>query len=141
MRSWKLCLNILLLNIVLSSLVCLPASAYANDQISGIWKHTEKPAWLEIIFESGVGAVSIQRHDNNVKAAGLNIIKHLVKDIKPETNQPPQWHGQMYSAAEDGYVSVRLILINSTTITVFESSDVKELNEILRITKVPPTNS
>ena len=119
------------LKFVLLSLILLSASSFANVQINGIWKHTQKPAWLEIKFESGVGTISVKRHDNNVKAAGLNIIK----DIKPEINQQTQWLGQMYSAAVDGYVGVRLILINSSTIAIFESSDVKKSNEILRITK------
>jgi hypothetical protein len=119
------------LKFVLLSLILLSAGSFANVEINGIWKHTQKPAWLEIIFKSGVGSISVKRHDDNVKAAGLNVIK----DIKPETNQQTQWLGQMYSAAEDGYVEVRLILINSSTIAVFESNDVKKSNEILRITK------
>ncbi len=119
------------LKFVLLSLILLSAGSFANVEINGIWKHTQKPAWLEIIFKSGVGFISVKRHDDNVKAAGLNVIK----DIKPETNQQTQWLGQMYSAAEDGYVGVRLILINSSTIAVFESNDVKKSNEILRITK------
>lgn len=119
------------LKFFLLSLILLSAGSFANVEINGIWKHTQKPAWLEIIFKSGVGSISVKRHDDNVKAAGLNVIK----DIKPETNQQTQWLGQMYSAAEDGYVEVRLILINSSTIAVFESNDVKKSNEILRITK------
>ena len=75
-------------------------------------KYTQKPAWLEISFESGIGSLSVKRHDNNVKSAGLNVIK----DIKPDTNQSSQWFGHMYSAAENGYVAVRLILINPSTI-------------------------
>ena len=119
------------LKFVLLSLILLSAGSFANVEINGIWKHTQKPAWLEIIFKSGVGSISVKRHDDNVKAAGLNVIK----DIKSETNQQTQWLGQMYSTAEDGYVEVRLILINSSTIAVFESNDVKKSNEILRITK------
>jgi hypothetical protein len=41
----------------------------------------------------------------------------------------------MYSAAENGYVAVRLILINPSTIVVFENSDVKKANKTLRIVK------
>ncbi|MCJ8320367.1 MAG: hypothetical protein MJK12_12085 [Colwellia sp.] len=115
----------------LLSILVLSANVYADVQIDGIWKHTQKPAWLEIKFQSGVGALSVQRHDNNIKAAGLNVIKN----IKPVINQSSQWAGQMYSAAEGGYVDVVLILINSSTITIFESSDLDKANEILRITR------
>lgn len=122
MHSWKF---------IVLSLVFLSANTFADVRLEGIWKHTQKPAWLEIIFESGVGSLSVQRHENNVKSAGLNVIKN----INPEVNQSSQWTGEMYSAAKDGYVSVRLILINTTTIAVFESSDINKSNEILRIAK------
>jgi hypothetical protein len=119
------------LKFFLLSLVFLSVNSVADVQIIGVWKHTQKPAWLEISFESGVGSLSVKRHENNVKAAGLNVIQ----DIKPDTNQSSQWFGHMYSAAENGYVAVRLILINPSTIAVFENSDVKKANEILRIVK------
>lgn len=120
-----------LYKLILLSLNLLSASVFANVEIDGIWKHTQKPAWLEIKFESGVGSVSVKRHDNNVKAVGLNIIK----EIKPNVNQSSQWLGQMYSAAENGYVDVVLILVNSSTMAIFENSDVNQVNEILRLTR------
>jgi hypothetical protein len=120
-----------LYKLILLSLNFLSASVFANVEIDGIWKHTQKPAWLEIKFESGVGSVSVKRHDNNIKAAGLNIIK----EIKPDVNQSSQWFGQMYSAAENGYVDVVLILVNSSTMAIFENSDVNQVNEILRLTR------
>ncbi|KGJ93757.1 hypothetical protein [Colwellia psychrerythraea] len=122
MRSWKF---------VLLIFVFLSVNSFADVHIAGIWKHSQKPAWFDITFESGEGSLSVKRHDNNVKAVGLNVIK----SIKPNVKQSSQWLGQMYSAAEDGYVAVKLILINASTIVVFESSDVKNSNEILRITK------
>ena len=90
-----------------------------------------KPAWLEIKFKSGISSVSVMRHDNNLKAAGLNVIK----EIKSNLNQPSQWIGKMYSAAKNDYVDVMLILINPTTLAVYESSDLNKSNEILRLTR------
>jgi hypothetical protein len=116
---------------ILLSLLLLSVNSFSNVQIGGIWKHTQKPAWLEIRFESGVGSLIVKSHLNNVKAVGLNVIK----DIKPAMNKSSQWNGQMYSAKENGYVSVSLILINLTTIAVYESSDLEKLNELLRMTK------
>ena len=123
MRVWKY---------ILISLVLLSASSFADGRINGIWKHTEKPAWLEINFESGVGSLAVKRHDNNVKAEGLKVIK----DIEVDSNQSSQWLGKMYSAAVDGYVDVKLILINSSSIAVFVKDDVKNSNAILRMTRV-----
>lgn len=116
---------------VILSLLFLSTNSFAEAQITGIWKHTQKPAWLEIRFESGIGSLAVKRHEDNLKAEGFNVIK----EIKPDTNRSAQWDGQMYSAAENGYVDVTLVLINPTTIAVFESSDVKKSNEILRITR------
>jgi len=112
----------------LLGLLFLSANSFADTQISGTWKHTLKPAWLEINFESGVGSLTVKRHENNLKAAGLNVIKEIMAD----TNHVSQWHGQMYSAADNGYVAVTLMLINPTTIAVFESSDLNKSHEILR---------
>jgi hypothetical protein len=116
---------------VMLSLLFLSAKSFADIQIAGIWKHTQKPAWLEIKFESGVGSLTVERHEHNVKAAGLNVIK----EIKFDKNRSSQWDGQMYSAAENGYVGVTLVLINPTTIAVFENSDVNKSYEILRIAR------
>lgn len=115
--------------IFLLSLILLSVNAVANVDIDGLWQHTKKPAWLEIEFESGVGTLSVKRHDNNSKAAGLNVIKA----IKPDLTQSSQWVGQMYSAAENGYVDVVLILINPKTLSIYESSDLNKSNEILQL--------
>ncbi|WNC72332.1 hypothetical protein RGQ13_19775 [Thalassotalea psychrophila] len=115
----------------LLSLILLSVNAVANDQISGVWKHTQKSAWLEIEFESDLGSLSVKRHDNNLKAAGLNVIKDITTDL----NQSSQWIGKMYSAAENGYVGIVLILINPTTLSIYEISDLSKSNEILRLTR------
>ncbi|MEW6997395.1 hypothetical protein AADZ86_06810 [Colwelliaceae bacterium BS250] len=120
MRLWK---------IILLGLLFLSANSFAEVQISGTWKHSQKPAWLELEFESGIGSLSVKRHENNAKAAGLNVIKEIKRDV----NQSSRWDGQMYSAAENGYVAVTLILINPSTIAVYESSDVNKSDEILRL--------
>jgi hypothetical protein len=117
--------------VVLLSILMASTQAFFEDNINGVWKHSQKPAWFDVNFESGVGSVFVKRHDNNLKAAGLNIIK----EIKPDVNQSLQWNGKMYSAAENGYVSVMLILINPSTIAIFERSDINKDNEILRLTR------
>lgn len=110
--------------------MCCSLNAFSASNISGIWKHSQKPAWLEITFASGVGALSVKRHDNNPNAVGLNVIK----DIQLDSKRSSQWVGQMYSALENSYVSVRLVLINPNTLAVFAKSDVNS-NEILRIVR------
>jgi len=120
-----------LVKLFLVSILCFSSNLFAEAKIDGLWKHSQKPAWLEIKFESGVGALTVKRHDDNVKAEGLNVIK----GIQPDIAHVNQWSAQMYSAADNAYVGVILILINSTTITVYERGDVNKTNEILRIAR------
>lgn len=119
------------LRFFLLSLLVFSVNSFAEVQIDGVWKHTQKPAWLEIKFESDIGTLTVKRHENNVKAAGLNVIKA----IKPSLKQSSQWDGQMYSAAANGYVGVTLFLISPTTLVVYESSDLNKSDEILRLTR------
>jgi hypothetical protein len=121
--------NMSLCKVIFISLLFLSVNAFADVNLDGVWKHTQKPAWLEIEFKSGVGSVSVKRHDNNPKSAGLNVIK----EIKLDLNQTSLWVGQMYSGAKNDYVDVTLILINPTTLAVYESGDLNKSNEILRL--------
>lgn len=112
-----------------ASLALSSVKIFAGELINGVWKHSAKPAWIEIIFGSEVGSASIKRHDNNSKAIGLNIII----DIKPVINQSSQWVGKMYSAVEDNYVEVKIILVNQTTLVVYDNNEGISSKEILRL--------
>lgn len=94
-------------------------STQAAD-ISGIWKHTDKPAWLNVDMQTGV--ITVQRHNDAPGAEGLTIIKDL-------RAAPPIWHGKMYAAEQDDYIAVSLQLKDNQTLIVVDTDSV----EILRL--------
>ncbi|NMR26842.1 DUF1287 domain-containing protein [Pseudoalteromonas sp. NEC-BIFX-2020_015] len=106
------------------------------NSIAGIWKHSEKPAWLEITFAADLGGITVKRHDGNSNAVGLTVIKDVIAAAK-QTNlsQELQWQGKMFSAQVNGYIDVSLFLTNSTTLEIYESTDLDKQVNILTLTK------
>ena len=90
--------------LVLSSL--LVTSIYSTEvqadcDISGIWKHSTKPA--KLLVDLSKGEISVQSHDNNAKAVGLVVLKDLKSGLTSAN-----WDAKMYSAAEDSFVDVQI---------------------------------
>ena len=50
-----------------------------------------------------------------------------------DTAQATRWHGQMFSAEENDYVDVSVMLILPDTLVVYEFSDTGISNEVLRL--------
>lgn len=96
-------------------------NTFAAD-ISGIWKHADKPAWLSVNMQTGV--VTVQRHDNAPGAVGLTVIKDL-------SAKPPIWIGKMYAAEQGDYIAVSLELKDDQTLIVVDT----DAGEILRLTR------
>jgi drug/metabolite transporter superfamily protein YnfA len=96
-------------------------NTFAAD-ISGIWKHADKPAWLNVNMQTGV--VTVQRHDNAPGAVGLTVIKEL-------SAAAPIWHGKMYAAEQGDYIAVSLELKDNQTLIVVDS-DVVEILRLIR---------
>ena len=97
-------------------------NTFAAD-ISGIWKHADKPAWLNVNMQTGL--VTVQRHDNAPGAVGLTVIKDL-------SAAEPIWNGKMYAAEQGDYVAVSLELKDNQTLIVVDTYAV----EILRLTRL-----
>lgn len=96
-------------------------STQAAD-ISGIWKHTDKPAWLNVDMQTGI--VTVQRHDNAPGTVGLTVIK----DLSAATSI---WNGKMYDAEQGDYVLVTLKLKDNQTLIVVD----EDTTELLRLTR------
>ena len=96
-------------------------STQAAD-ISGIWKHTDKPAWLNVNIQTGT--ITVHRHDNAPGATGLTVIKEL-------SAKPPIWNGKMYDAEQGDYVLVTLKLKDNQTLIVVD----EDTTELLRLTR------
>ena len=75
--------------ILLFALLVAPLAS-AGD-ISGFWKHTEEPGWIEIRLDDGNGTVV--RNDKHPERVGREIVKGLEADQSEEN----LWHGQVYA--------------------------------------------
>ena len=59
--------------LLLCALLSTPLAFCAD--ISGIWKHAKKPAWIEIRLEEGIGIVV--RNDKFPERVGREILKEI----------------------------------------------------------------
>jgi hypothetical protein len=63
---------------------------FAAD-ISGFWKHTEEPGWIEIRLDEGKGIVV--RNDKYPERVG----REILRDLKVDESQERLWRGQVYA--------------------------------------------
>lgn len=69
-------------------------SAFADVQIDGIWKHTQKSTQLEV--ESGLDSITVKSHKNVAKATAKIKAFNFVKEIKLALDQSSQLDDQMH---------------------------------------------
>lgn len=106
-------------------------SAWTLPSISGIWKHSEKPAWLELKFKNGIGAITVARHGWNPDAEGLVVLKDITKS-KTDTDHPT-WRGKMFDAKQNGFIPAILTLSTPDTLDIsFEDDSHPEDLHLLR---------
>ena len=73
----------------LTAFLAAPLS-FAND-ISGLWKHPEAPAWIEISLEEGKGTVI--RNDRFPERVG----REIVKNLRADDSEDKLWLGEIYA--------------------------------------------
>ena len=110
-------------------LMLLTACTDEEAKLQGLWKHTDKAAWISIDFEKGIGSGKIARHDDNVETVGLSLFEHIQKD----RNFPDQWQSKIYSAEVDGYINATIRRNESGTLIV-STQDSDGSYEVLRLT-------
>lgn len=77
---------------ILPAVAFLAAAPLAlADDINGLWKHPEAPAWIEISLDEGKGTVI--RNDKFPERVG----REVVKDLQPDGSKDKLWHGQVYA--------------------------------------------
>ena len=87
------------------ALATLSASPLAfAETISGLWKHPEAPAWIEISLEEGRGTVV--RNDKFPERVG----REIVKDLKADDTEENLWHGQIYAEKMGEYKEAEISL-------------------------------
>jgi hypothetical protein len=77
--------------------------AFADD-ISGFWKQTEEPGWIEIRLEEGRGTVV--RNDKFPDRVG----REIVKGLKADQSERNLWRGQIYAERLGEYKDAEISL-------------------------------
>ena len=66
------------------------SSLALSDDIAGIWKHAEHPAWIEINMAEG--RATVFRNDNKPERVG----REMLKEIKASSERNNLWYGMLY---------------------------------------------
>ena len=66
------------------------SSLALSDDIAGIWKHAEHPAWIEINMTEG--RATVFRNDNKPERVG----REMLKEIKASSEHNNLWYGMLY---------------------------------------------
>ncbi len=77
--------------------------AFSAD-ISGTWKHTQNPAWIEIRLEEGSGTVV--RNDKFPDRVGRKILN----DLQADKSEKGLWYGVIYAEKLGEYKDVEVSL-------------------------------
>lgn len=64
------------------------------SELSGLWKITGQPVWIEVTSEAGVSQGVVRRNDVNPDAVG----RMLLKDIRVDESEAGRWSGQVFAA-------------------------------------------
>jgi len=113
--------------------IAITACSSAQTNIKGTWKHSEKPAWIEIAFSDRTGSAQIARYDDNPEAEELSILEQIVSDSRV----PNRWFAKIYSAEEDEFVDVVLVLDEEGQLIVWINSPIEASREVLRLVRNP----
>lgn len=93
---------IIRISLLLSTLLFTPL-AFSAD-ISGIWKHSKEPGWLEIQLEKGSGTVV--RNDKFPERVG----RTLLKDLQAHKSKQGLWKGMLFVEKLGEYKKVTVTL-------------------------------
>ena len=85
---------------VISVIFLLWTPLTLGDDISGIWKATKAPIWIDISLKDGVGLVI--RNDKYPDRVG----QKLLKDLNGEKDEKPTWQGKIYIEKRQEYLDV-----------------------------------
>ena len=115
--------------LVILSTLAITACSSTHPNIQGTWKHSEKPAWVEIVFDEQIGSAQISRHDENPDAAGESILEQIARNSSTSNT----WFAKIYSAEENGYVDATLVLNEEDELIVRVTSPEEGFTEVLRL--------
>jgi uncharacterized protein (DUF2147 family) len=83
----------------------LLAPCLLADNLVGLWKNDDQPAWIEISFDEGVGRGTVVRNEKNSSAVGRVLLKELT--ARKGTNS---WSGQIFAQQLNEFKDAELSL-------------------------------
>lgn len=92
-----------ILSVLLFAAILVTPKVFSAD-ISGIWKHSTEPSWIQIDMDEGIGTVV--RNDKFPEGVG----RQILKDLMPNKFEPTLWHGMIYIQKLDDYKHVEVSL-------------------------------
>ncbi len=78
------------------------SSLALSDDIAGIWKHAEHPAWIEI--DMAEGRATVFRNDKKPERVG----REMLKEIKASSELHNLWYGMLYVEKLGEYKDVEI---------------------------------
>jgi len=94
----------MIVRVVIFLAALLAAPLVSAGDISGFWKHSGEPGWIEIRLEDGKGTVV--RNDKFPERVG----REIVKDLEADESKENLWHGQVYAERLGEYKDARISL-------------------------------
>ena len=76
----------------------------AADDLSGFWKHSDVPAWIEIRLDEGKGTVI--RNDKFPERVG----REIVRNLKADDSGKKLWLGEIYAERLGEYREAKISL-------------------------------
>ena len=114
----------ILIKAIVTSFILFVLPSHAAADISGTWKHSDKPALLHVDVQTG--RITVKSHDDNEDAAGLTVIKNLSKTAQSEN----VWTGEMYNGYTNNYVQVKITSSEPKILVIHDEKGVKVLTLI-----------
>ena len=83
------------------------SSLALSDDIAGIWKHAEHPAWIEINLEEGRG--TLVRNDKAPERVG----REVLREINTSSKLNNLWYGMLHVEKQGEYKRVEISMPDS----------------------------
>lgn len=116
---------------LLFSLLATPL-ALAED-ISGFWKHSEEPGWIEVRLDEG--KATVVRNDKFPERVG----REILKDLRADESEEGLWLGQVYAERLGEYKDAEITLSEPGRMEIkVKVGFMSRTLEWVRVEEVPP---
>jgi uncharacterized protein (DUF2147 family) len=100
--------------VLFTVVAALAAPTVLAGEITGIWKHSEEPGWMEIRLEDGVASGKVIRNEAHPERVGRELLKGLTADESAKGT----WRGQVYAERLGEYKDAEVSLPESDALQI-----------------------